>query len=520
MEDRIFNLFPLDHLMPRVYICTLLYFPLPNPDITRIVSSLKAGLRRTFDTLPILSGTVQLVPHSKQLGSLCVSKPWNEIDEVFHVNDITSSDLDYENLRRTHFPMTTSREHNLLSVLTSRPEPVGVGHPVMMVQINFIRNGMILIPILHHSVVDGLGSVSIMEVWATFCREEDGAEMVTDGMIDRERLMFHDETSRFEDFPEYVDLSETCGKGTRLPEDDGGKGFLKSGYRVGEYIFHSVATFYKEKMRGALFSAIGFRVTGSAPQRPKEIDSEIFFFPRSKLNALKSIVSASMASDNPSSSKNEVPSYISTNDALSALLFTCITEARKSFHSVITQQVLSFLLTVSGRRLPKPPLPEKYIGNMSLFCQLDLPLHIVTPEIRSMASIACQIRKRISQLDEGHVKRLVGAINRLDDVGSLSSSWLWKSRGWGFMITPWTGQRFCSIDWGSEIGIKCERVRIPKLPSLPILDGCLIILPELTIENSVEDEAGLEVAIVLEKRVMLRLRGMKEWTTWAQWRCS
>ena len=517
MENRVLNLSPLDHLMPRTYVVKLHYFPLQNPDITRIASILKFSLRRTFDTLPILSGTVRPVPHSKQTGSLCVSDPWNEIDDVFRVNDLTTSNLDYENLRRTYFPMATSREHDLF--LTSRIKPCEVGSPVMMAQINFVRNGMILASSLHHSFVDGLGAIAIMELWATFCRGEDGADMITKGTTNSERLMFGDETGHLENFREYVNLSETCGNDKKPREDDGGKGSLRSGYSVVKYVLHCLGTFHKEKIIGPLFSVIGFGDTSSPPQPPKELDSEIFFFPRSKLNALKSAVSAAMASAIPSSNENRLPSYISTNDALSALLFTCITEARKPFHLTTTQQITSFLLTVSGRHLPKPPLPERYIGNMSIFCQLDLPLHTVTPEFRSIASIACQIRTRLSQLDESHLKRLIGAINKLDSVEKLTSSWR-TSKDWGFMITPWTGQGDYSIDWGSEIGTKCERVRMPKA-SRPALDGALIILPDLNIENGVEDdEAGLEVAILLEKRSMRRLRDMKEWTAWAQWRCS
>lgn len=104
MEDRKLALSPLDHLMPRRYTMKLLYFSLSNPDIVRITSVLKSSLQRTFETLPILSGTVQPASHNTQRGSLCVAAPWNEIDEVFRVNDLSSSDLDYENLRQTISP--------------------------------------------------------------------------------------------------------------------------------------------------------------------------------------------------------------------------------------------------------------------------------------------------------------------------------------------------------------------------------------------------------------------------------
>lgn len=88
------------------------------------------------------------------------------------------------------------------------------------------------------------------------------------------------------------------------------------------------------------------------------------------------------------------------------------------------------------------------------------------------------------------------------------------------MVTPWTAQGYYSMDWGSEIGGKCERVRVPKVPS-PAYDGVIVVLPELKVENGMgEEEAGLEVSIVLERSTMRRLKWMEEWTRWAQWRCS
>ena len=516
MEDRRLPLSPLDHLQPRRYPVTLLYFPLPRPDIARIASRLKSSLQRTFETLPILSGTVQPVRQSEQRGSLCVGAPWNTIDDVFRVNDLTSSDLDYENLRQKHFPMTTSERHDLLSIL---PNPLGAENPVMMAQVNFVRNGMILVQFLHHSFMDGLGGVTIMELWATFCRGENGAELISDEMMDRERLMLGDEAGRWEDFREYVYGSETYESGKRLQDMGSRAGLLHRGYSLATWIFNSLATFSKETLPRLLLPANSSRKTPSAPQLPKELDTGIFFFPRSKLAALKSFVSASVASAVPSRHDSRTPVYISTNDALSALVFACVTEARKSIRSINTQQAIPFAIAVSGRRLLNPPLPEKWIGNIGLFCHLDLPLDSVTAESRNIATIAHQVRKRLLQLDDTYINRLIGALRTVDDISKVAPACR-ASEDWRFMISPWTSMGFYGMDWGREIGAKCERVRVPKLDR-PAYDGVNVVLPELKVENgTAEEDAGLEFLVALEKRTMQRLKGMEEWTRWAQWRCS
>ena len=260
--------------------------------------------------------------------------------------------------------------------------------------------------------------------------------------------------------------------------------------------------------------------SSSTPQPPKEADTEVFFFSRSKLNSLKSAMSASLASAVPSSDNSKTPSYISTNDAVSALLFACVTEARKPSNSTNPQQNIPFGLTVSGRRLLDPPLPDDYVGNMSLFCHLDLPLDTVSPEPHRIAAIAQQIRNRLLQLDDGFVKRLIGALHGVDDVGKVAGACR-ASKEWQFMITTVTSLGYYEMDWGREIGVKCERYRLPKVLG-PAFDGVNMVYPELKGENNTDGEevAGLEVMVGLEKGAMRRLRAMDEWTRWAQWRCS
>ncbi len=57
-----FPLSPLDHIMPRRYTFRLLFFPTGNRDPLIITATLKAGLTKTLETLPLLSGTVKPYP--------------------------------------------------------------------------------------------------------------------------------------------------------------------------------------------------------------------------------------------------------------------------------------------------------------------------------------------------------------------------------------------------------------------------------------------------------------------------
>lgn len=90
------------------------------------------------------------------------------------------------------------------------------------------------------------------------------------------------------------------------------------------------------------------------------------------------------------------------------------------------------------------------------------------------------------------------------------------------MITLWSKQRFYDIKWGPEVGGRCEGVRVlADKGSRPPPDGLVIIMPELkTGAPTAQEDGGLEVLIALEKGGMHKLRGLEEWTTWAEWRCS
>ncbi|KAI4162413.1 MAG: hypothetical protein LQ342_003979 [Letrouitia transgressa] len=501
MDDQKLMLTPLDHLMPRHYVVKLLYFPRQqnaDTDTAHLTTTLRSGFQRTLESIPILAGTVQPTPEStkRQPGSLCVGAPWNAIDDILHFNDLTSSELDYGSLKEAHFPMTTSEGYPLLSILMTRPDPMGVVNPVMMAQVNFIRGGMILVLVLHHSFMDGLGGAVIVETWAAFCRwDEQAGKMVTDDMMNRERLLHdgHNQgNGRLEDFPEYIDTSKPLNQGD-----------------------------------GEGSTTANANIQSSPDEQKTQVESEIFFFPQSRLAELKSAVSAALPLSH--GAEDGEPSYISTNDALSALVFTCITTARKNTRTQPlpltapnppSEETIPFGLTLSGRRLLNPPLPHNCIGNMSLFCYLDLPLATASStSSSSISNIAQKIRARILSLDEKYVYNLISAIDKVDDNSKIEPACrkVVGKEGWQVMVTPWTDQGYYGMDWGKGVGV-CERVRLPKA-RIAALDGVVIVLPRIG-ERREEAERGLEVMVALEKEAMSELRRMEEWRTWSKWRCS
>lgn len=191
----------------------------------------------------------------------------------------------------------------------------------MMAQINVIpNNGMIPVPFLHRPFMDGLGGATVMELWATFCRGDNRAETTSGEMMNRGRLMFGTEAGPWEGFPEYVNGSETYESGQRHPVGRREADRPDHGYSLPTYFYNSLASFFKKRLPALLVPAANLKETSSAPQLPKDVDTDTLFISCSKLATLKSVLSASVASVVQSPSDSH---YISTNDALGVAICLC-----------------------------------------------------------------------------------------------------------------------------------------------------------------------------------------------------
>ena len=314
-------------------------------------------------------------------------------------------------------------------------------------------------------------------------------------------------------FGEYLDGS--LNKPSVLPAAGS-----KDGYK------HNLGESKEQDSQSALQSDTGLEKPRTAQyteiKQKKEADTKIFFFSRDRLAALKAAVSAALPSTpaapaampggvsqmpphplgQPSngsvidnvSHRNSVSSqaYISTNDALSALLFTCITVARSSTSTPSSSgprapppnnsprpalpHTLPLGLTLSGRRLLTLPLPKTYIGNVALVCHLKIspsqlptssqakhtkpsspmcappqpddscqPAHSsstpgITPDFPTMASLASRIRARLLELDETYVRGLIGALHQVRDLAKVTNACRLSGIGAG-AGTPILGQR-------------------------------------------------------------------------------
>ena len=453
-----FPLTPIDNTMPRHHVATLLFFPeSQGSDMSAITEPLQSGFAETLKAIPLLSGTVQVIDKGVQRGSLYIAAPWNTVSDVFHVRDLRHMiGLNYAKLRDKNFPVQAS--YRKLFTPLADIDPQASQKPVMLVQMNIIRGGIVIALCMHHSFTDGNGTVAVARIWAAFCRRENGSELVTREMVERGQLMrgggVH---ATAEEFPQLVLLPEKA---------QSQKNFISS---------HKIV---KAK---------------HSPAPGRGIQSNIFLFPRTKLAELKSMASKKGCEESGGG-------WISTNDAICSLLGCCVHSASPLDADDSDKQAI-IGLAINMRKIIDPPLPSDFIGNALNRLRITVPRKTIEPTSIRVAEIAHLIRQEIKLVDHENYRRTISYLKSLPDISRVDMS-LPKSQD-VLGITSWTKQNFYDLDWGNVIGTRIERVRACMAAAIK---DFAIVLPELNTPSFETDQCGLEVLIWLEETQMERLK--------------
>ena len=469
MKTAEFPLSPIDMLMPRMHVPKLLYFA-STAEPAIITSTLLAALGLTLKSIPIISGSVALSKHGDQQGSLSVQSPYFEAEGILSTNDLRD-EYDYEQLRAAHFPSDG------IAFDAIAPEMFGKAAdstPVMVAQANFLHGGLLLFFAVHHCVLDEVGLFNVMKVWSSYCRGDVGLDFITPQWFDRSSLLQGAGTGRLEDHPEYALALE--GAMARAAEDP--------------------SAFYPNS---------------------ESVRSATFFFSDEALGHLKMAATTSGTDDG-----DEGNAWISTNDALIALFWCCITSARVSESTKPTSEIFPlFAMAVNGRSQLQPPMSQDYCGNVVLIAKtLSKADDLLSPQPGRLAKAASLIRKAVNVVDDAYVRDVIQMVRNVDDVGRLAPR---RRPAIEFSLgcSTWARQPYYSLNWGSTVGGACERVRWRRFKT----DGLFLIFPRLPSTKGLnggsdEGKGGVEVQLGLQSGHLEKLMKDPVFTEFAQWRCS
>lgn len=142
---------------------------------------------------------------------------------------------------------------------------------------------------------------------------------------------------------------------------------------------------------------------------------QVFHFTREALDALKAEAAPSNAA-NPSPTD---PKYISTNDALSALLWRTVMAVQNPVDSLgDADPVSAFALAIDGRSRTNPPVHPQTQGCFLEYVGVELPIRKMLTG--KLADIAMAIRRSIARVDKEWTDDVITLIDGLEDVNRIT----------------------------------------------------------------------------------------------------
>ena len=451
------HLSTLEQISPQAYTRFILCFGFGSGALHEDAAQiLRRGLEAAAAEIPILKNIVVSVDDSRGRKTKGVRK-----DDValFTVKDLTHDGLDFGNIQSQGFPSKVF-DGELLCPTGVFAVP-GSSVPVFLAQANLINGGLLLGVSVWHGAFDATAITTILRLWAQNCRAVEDPKSE-----DRDRFSLSAEafdTSR---------LSKTSSVG-RVSVDD-----------------------HPE------FMLLPETATTLPPALTQTIMTQIFHISSTSISALKEV-----ADPRHSSSPQSEYSWVSTNIAVSALVWRSIMVATYAHEHPVTDSVSSFCSPVDARRRVDPRLANDLLA--SAWCFQDSRLPIKTLIEANLADVALVVRKATDKIDASYIDSLIGLIDGVPNPSLLMPLAFTDVLKTCSLLTSWAGFDMYGFDWGSALGGKCERVRTV---ASGMFNGMTVVLPELTREMG----GGLEVVIGLEDEVMERLKSDEVWMRYAR----
>ena len=438
---------PFMHFYSQIMVC----FPVAGTtDKLEIIAQLENGLKTLVRVFPFLNKQVILEHDTGSVvtssGTVKLAPRDNANELLLQVNQLGDDFPSYEQISRARAP-ASMLNGSVLAPMKSIPDmcDFSTPQPVLVIRANFVTGGLLLCFAAMHNALDGTGLGQLIRHFATACRGEKISEAdVKAGNLARANLfppLRPGEPSQ--------DHSSIHQKRDPSPPDTSDR--------------HSISWAYYS------FSAV-------------------------KLAALK--LDASRKSTTAIDS-----SWISTNDALSALIWRAFVTAR--LPKLKMESTSSLLRAVNGRRAVRPAVPDSYMGVCIVDAFSRLSLSDLAQKLH-ISDIALLLRKTLNEIDDYRLRSFVSLLQSEPDKRNITYSL--PSPETDVLVSSWASLPIYPSDFGGHLG-KPEFVRRPTFAPL---DGLVYIMPQ----NLTGD---IDVAISLKDGDFERLKDDPVWRTYAEY---
>ncbi|PSR82754.1 transferase family-domain-containing protein [Coniella lustricola] len=452
----------LERIGPKGWLRYVFPFQLEEEyNIDEISRIFKDGFDSAKKRLPAMGCEAVPAPELSQIGVLKLQQiPEGDI-EAITVNDLRAEGafpMSFSELKSKRFPVSALEA---TKICPRSVWPVaGDRLPVSQVKLNFIQGGVIMGWNLFHQFGDSVTYYTWSQVWAEECRRAQGEH------IDNP-IHLPDEI-----FAHRAQLKKPSGLNAGRVEDHP------------EYL------------------VLPFTPQGAPPKMLSTSHrGQVFYFSPEALAALKKEASPSNATDpQPTDTK-----YISTNDALSALLWRTIMAAQNPPESLgDTDPVSTFAIAIDGRLRTDPPVHPQTQGCFLEYVGVEMPIHEM--HLGNLADVAIKIRASVAKADKNLTDDVVSLVDGLQNVDRIIPKAFTDVPGFNCVQTSWVKFKVYDISWGRALGGKISAVRSPEVG---VINGCQVILPA-------PPHGGLEVIVGLEETSLDHLRHNELWNRFAE----
>ncbi|ERF75218.1 hypothetical protein EPUS_00010 [Endocarpon pusillum Z07020] len=212
---------------------------------------------------------------------------------------------------------------------------------------------------------------------------------------------------------------------------------------------------------------------------------------------------------------------ISTNDAMCALLWRCITRARFCDRNVEGQpQTSSLIMTINARSKFNPPLPDQYFANCVFGATSSVPIPILTSvDPPSLSDVAVTLRESLlAQTSDTWLRSVLqhaaaAQSTPIDRVLALK-----HGLADNVVVTSW--EKYFDRPEDLDVGLGAFwRLRL-TFDNFGY-DGLVLVLPAYGMRDKPAGvgtayPGGLEIVVSLLREPLEYLKADKEWTRYAQ----
>ncbi|KAL4793014.1 transferase family-domain-containing protein [Aspergillus venezuelensis] len=430
----------------QIYTQLCLAYPVADPaSHSSIISTLQKGLERLCESFPWLAGQVVNEGANGEDTGVYKIKSFQR-SAPLAVKDLSNdpSISTMDALRKANFPMSMLDESIIAPrrTLPGHPDEARLNSPVLSLQATFINGGLLLTFASQHATMDMTGQGQLMSLLERACRGEPFTdEELRIGNIDRQNL---------------------------IP--------LLDNYQPGPEISHLMI---KPPSAKGDSSDLPHTQKLPAPSSWAHIS-----FSSESLAALKSLAERTKPSSTP---------FISTDDALSALIWQTVARARLLRLTPSTNSTF-------GRALDGRPymdnIPNTYPGLMQSMCfnkatlqyLATSPLGIVASDLRttlhpSVSKTEHIIRATATVLSASPNKNIIGPTATIDTSTDIT-------------VSSWSRVNAYDLDFSLGLG-KPEAIRRPRFTPV---EGLIYFMP-----RGLDGNVG--VAVCLRDEDLERVKG-------------